>query len=195
MLEAALGLRFIHNRAIVREFSSEFSEIMFNGFKGKGGNAWKSRGNFGARDDRGPRPAMHPATCSQCGSACEVPFKPVSGKSIFCRNCFKRDEHAAPKKFERNDRPSRFERNDRFERSDRPAFGGEKQMFPAECVKCGQECQVPFRPNGRKPVYCSNCFVKPEFVPFQKPLPSKDQLEVINSKIDRILELLDSESI
>lgn len=33
-------------------------------------------------------------------------------------------------------------------------------MHKATCAKCGNECQVPFKPNGRKPVYCSNCFVK-----------------------------------
>ncbi len=30
----------------------------------------------------------HKATCTKCGDSCEVPFKPVNGKPIFCRNCF-----------------------------------------------------------------------------------------------------------
>jgi CxxC-x17-CxxC domain-containing protein len=39
--------------------------------------------------------------------------------------------------------------------------GGERpQMFSAVCDKCGADCQVPFRPSGEKPVYCSNCFEK-----------------------------------
>lgn len=33
-----------------------------------------------------------------------------------------------------------------------------KEMFDAVCAKCGSACQVPFRPNGRKEVYCSKCF-------------------------------------
>ena len=35
-----------------------------------------------------------------------------------------------------------------------------RELYDAECNKCHQRCQVPFRPNGKKPVYCSNCFVK-----------------------------------
>lgn len=37
---------------------------------------------------------------------------------------------------------------------------GPRQMFKADCAKCGNVCEVPFRPNGTKPVYCNNCFVK-----------------------------------
>ena len=33
-----------------------------------------------------------------------------------------------------------------------------KEMFDAVCAKCGSSCQVPFKPNGRKEVYCSKCF-------------------------------------
>lgn len=44
-------------------------------------------------------------------------------------------------------------------------FGGgdrdnDRAMHDATCAKCDAHCQVPFRPNGRKPVYCSNCFVR-----------------------------------
>lgn len=36
--------------------------------------------------------------------------------------------------------------------------GGERQMHNATCTKCGNECQVPFKPNGSKPIFCNNCF-------------------------------------
>ncbi len=39
---------------------------------------------------------------------------------------------------------------------------GPRQSFKANCAKCGEMCEVPFRPNGVKPVYCNNCFVKDE---------------------------------
>lgn len=40
-------------------------------------------------DNRSSGPVTHhKATCSKCGKACEVPFKPVSGKPVFCRDCF-----------------------------------------------------------------------------------------------------------
>jgi CxxC-x17-CxxC domain-containing protein len=39
-------------------------------------------------------------------------------------------------------------------------FGAGKTMHKAECSSCHAACEVPFRPNGKKPVFCSNCFVK-----------------------------------
>jgi CxxC-x17-CxxC domain-containing protein len=35
---------------------------------------------------------------------------------------------------------------------------GPREMFSATCASCGREAQVPFRPSGTKPVYCSDCF-------------------------------------
>ena len=35
---------------------------------------------------------------------------------------------------------------------------GPREMFSATCASCGREAQVPFQPNGSKPVYCSDCF-------------------------------------
>ena len=49
----------------------------------------------------------------------------------------------------------------------RPSFGGGKsfgggrpplEMFSATCASCGKVCEVPFKPNGKKPVYCKECF-------------------------------------
>ncbi len=34
------------------------------------------------------------------------------------------------------------------------------QLFKATCASCGNICEVPFRPNGNKPVYCNDCFAK-----------------------------------
>jgi len=36
--------------------------------------------------------------------------------------------------------------------------GGQREMFPAVCSRCGKETQVPFQPTSGKPVYCSDCF-------------------------------------
>ena len=51
------------------------------------------RGSFGERRDFGPR-EMHKTTCSECGKECEVPFKPVEGRPVYCKECFmkKREE-------------------------------------------------------------------------------------------------------
>ena len=35
---------------------------------------------------------------------------------------------------------------------------GERQMYPAVCAQCGKETEVPFKPSGDRPVYCSDCY-------------------------------------
>lgn len=47
----------------------------------------------------------------------------------------------------------------------RGGFGGGRDRRPLEmhdvvCDKCGEDCQVPFKPSGDKPVLCSGCFEK-----------------------------------
>ncbi|KKS85184.1 MAG: hypothetical protein UV60_C0010G0002 [Parcubacteria group bacterium GW2011_GWA2_43_11] len=49
-------------------------------FGGKGGDRGGNRGGGfggGRNNDRGDRPDMHRATCSDCGKSCEVPFRPT----------------------------------------------------------------------------------------------------------------------
>jgi CxxC-x17-CxxC domain-containing protein len=38
--------------------------------------------------DRGPR-EMFSATCSNCGKEAQVPFRPTSGKPVYCSDCFR----------------------------------------------------------------------------------------------------------
>lgn len=47
----------------------------------------------------------------------------------------------------------------------RPSFGGGRggdrgpvTMHKAVCDECHKSCEVPFRPSGDKPIYCSDCF-------------------------------------
>jgi len=48
----------------------------------------------------------------------------------------------------------------------RRSFGGRDSsnrsfsLHDAVCDECGKNCQVPFRPSGGKPIYCSDCFEK-----------------------------------
>ena len=35
---------------------------------------------------------------------------------------------------------------------------GPREMHDATCARCGNQTQVPFRPTGARPVYCSDCF-------------------------------------
>ncbi|MFA5749903.1 MAG: CxxC-x17-CxxC domain-containing protein [Candidatus Shapirobacteria bacterium] len=93
-------------------------------------------------------------------------------------------------------------------------------MFSAVCDKCGQDCEVPFKPSGEKPVYCSNCFEKingdrdnnrsfderrprennfrnegfrneaPRNESPRNEVSYKSDFEALNKKLDRILDLL-----
>ena len=39
-------------------------------------------------------------------------------------------------------------------------YGSPREMHDAVCAQCGKDTQVPFRPSGDRPVYCSDCFSK-----------------------------------
>lgn len=49
---------------------------------------------------------------------------------------------------------NQFNRGNRFNNRD----SGRPQMHKAVCANCGKDCEVPFRPTGDRPIYCSNCF-------------------------------------
>lgn len=84
---------------------------------------------------------------------------------------------------------------------------GPREMFKAVCGKCGKDCEVPFRPSGNRPVFCSECFQntrgegdsrnfsdrgpRPSY---QRPIENRpqnnEQLGEINRKLDRIIDML-----
>jgi len=33
---------------------------------------------------------MYKAVCADCGNECEVPFKPIEGRKIYCRECYRK---------------------------------------------------------------------------------------------------------
>lgn len=50
-------------------------------------------------------------------------------------------------------------RNNSFSGGDRGGRGGgSSELFKATCSACRKPCEVPFRPNSDKPVFCSACF-------------------------------------
>lgn len=131
---------------------------------GYGGNAGGgSRGGFGGpRRDEGGEREMHTATCAECRQECQVPFRPNGTKPVYCSNCFKRDE--APRYGgSENNGVSERPRFDRGDREERPRFE------------------------------------KPAFAPTRAAAPAaasvdlsqfKVQLDIIHSKLDRILKLV-----
>jgi len=111
--------------------------------------------------------------------------------------------------FNRNRRPS----GGRSFGGGNRSFGNrdrDRQMYPATCGKCGKACEVPFRPSGDRPVLCSDCFResggpqerRSEGRNFSRPQfdnrrgsnqdhsQYKEQLETLNQKLDKILNIL-----
>jgi len=60
------------------------------GYGGSSSSSYGSGGGGGyggGGGSRGPR-EMFSATCSACGQQTEVPFRPTSGKPVYCSSCF-----------------------------------------------------------------------------------------------------------
>jgi len=48
--------------------------------------------------------SMTRVSCASCGEKCEVPFKPVEGKPVYCRDCFsKKDRRSVDDKLSDRD--------------------------------------------------------------------------------------------
>lgn len=81
-------------------------------------------------------------TCRDCGN--EFVFS-ASEQEFFAEREFTNDPSRCPEC-----RASRKQNRSRSQR----------EMHPAVCATCGVETQVPFKPSGDRPVYCSDCFAK-----------------------------------
>jgi CxxC-x17-CxxC domain-containing protein len=136
------------------------------------------------RGERGERPMMHSAVCASCGKSCEVPFRPTGDKPIYCSFCFEKEGGAPPR---------RRESSGRMEKESR-------KMFTAQCDSCNSRCEVPFRPSGDKPIYCSSCYENVEQSRGDKKTNREksgvtradiamlgDQLISINSKLEKMI--------
>jgi CxxC-x17-CxxC domain-containing protein len=98
------------------------------GFKPRGRSSFGNRGGgsrgFGGprNFDRGGDRPMFKATCDNCGKPCEVPFRPTSGKPVYCSDCFEK-MGGRDGRDERNDRPrpefraasNNFDQNKKFD--------------------------------------------------------------------------------
>lgn len=85
--------------------------------------------------------------------------------------------------------------------------GGRPAMFSATCKQCGKDCEVPFRPTGSRPIFCSTCFDKQEKSGASR-MGEKSyqthgsgdrgleqlqrQVELMNAKLDKILKAIDT---
>ncbi|HEV7449098.1 MAG TPA: CxxC-x17-CxxC domain-containing protein [Candidatus Paceibacterota bacterium] len=88
------------------------------------------------------------------------------------------------------------------------------EMHQATCVRCKKFCEVPFKPNGKKPVYCRDCFALQDAEPSARAHTSPRasysertivhtsvvprtpdvaaQIKVLNDKIDALTRMVAS---
>lgn len=98
------------------------------------------RPSFGGRDSRGGGERgteTFKAVCDNCHKSCEVPFRPTSGKPVYCNDCFSknRDFDSRPSFNSRESAPY-SPRNDRPERRDsKPAFSSAPTGGDSEGMK------------------------------------------------------------
>jgi CxxC-x17-CxxC domain-containing protein len=54
------------------------------------GNGHNGHSNGEANGNRGPRGQreMFDATCASCGAPARVPFRPATGRPVYCRDCY-----------------------------------------------------------------------------------------------------------
>jgi CxxC-x17-CxxC domain-containing protein len=70
---------------------------------------------------------------------------------------------------------------------------GRPAMHQATCAKCGQQCEVPFKPTGDKPVYCRECYKKDGNNGLKEGTSQiTRELEKVNKKLDKILDALNA---
>ncbi len=86
---------------------------------------------------------------------------------------------------------------------------GPGSMHKATCAECGKGCEVPFRPTGDRPTYCSDCFAKkrgegefplkpkrefsdrPSFKSVSGSDDLKKQIGELSAKIDRLVSTVE----
>ena len=144
------------------------------------GNFKRDNKRFNNRDN--DRPSMHKAVCSECGSNCEIPFKPTGTRPVFCSSCFESQGG-------NRGRSNKFS-SGRHERSSFRDRDRDRQMHDVVCDKCGKNCQVPFKPTAGKPVFCDDCFKRGESGSRRDSGEVMEQIGLLNAKIDKIIKIL-----
>lgn len=96
-----------------------------------------------------------------------------------------------------------------------PGFGAHVSPLRSDeahkttCDGCHAPCEVPFVPNGKKPVYCRNCYKGKDTTtsftgqPFSAPTEYtkedggsdlKKQFSILNTKLDRLISAIEAQT-
>jgi CxxC-x17-CxxC domain-containing protein len=60
--------------------------------------ARRDRGGGGRGGGYGGPRQMYDAVCANCGSACQVPFRPSQDRPVYCSDCFSKDKPTRPRR-------------------------------------------------------------------------------------------------
>ena len=92
---------------------------------------------------------------------------PYTDKTLTCQDCgqpftFSADdqEFFAMKGYAEPKRCPSCRQARKAERGGGGGGYGAREMHAVVCSNCGKETEVPFRPRGDRPVYCSECFAE-----------------------------------
>jgi CxxC-x17-CxxC domain-containing protein len=104
-----------------------------------------------------------------------------------------------------------------FKSGPRSAAPHPLEMHKTTCAHCHKVCEVPFRPNGKKPVFCKDCFdrdksdapsrpsarpttaARPPYRTENRPISSernnddlRSQVVALNAKIDSLMRMVEA---
>ncbi|MCL2326110.1 MAG: hypothetical protein FWC40_06415 [Proteobacteria bacterium] len=89
---------------------------------------------------------LYDVTCEQCRTDFRVPFEPISGRTLLCRDCLKQTKKPRSK-----GRPEHAQSGAR-ERT---------ESYQITCSHCGKHDTVPFQPYEGSVVLCRDCMTNP----------------------------------
>jgi CxxC-x17-CxxC domain-containing protein len=89
-------------------------------------------------------------TCLDCGAEF---IHSAADQEYYAQKGFVSDPKRCP-----SCRAARRSMREAGESGGRDSVGSPREYFAVVCSRCGNQAQVPFRPNMDRPVYCSDCF-------------------------------------
>ena len=84
----------------------------------------------------------------------------MEDKTITCRDCSSDFEFSAGEQEFYAEKELSEPQRCKDCRAKKKAQFNSREMHDAVCAECDADCQVPFKPNGEKPVLCRECFTR-----------------------------------
>jgi len=95
---------------------------------GFGGGDYRGGNSRGGNSRGGGRREMHDAVCDKCGKDCQVPFRPTSGKPVYCSECFEKTDNRGGSSSSGNYQDRGQRGRPSYEKRDRPGPQNSAQL-------------------------------------------------------------------